>query len=298
MAGKGWIKLHRKIRDSSIFNDHQLFRLWMICLTEATHKERDQIIGKQTVHLMPGQFVTGRFQIHELYNYGLKKDDQQKGDKTVYRWLEFLESSGFLTINKTNKFSVVTIDNWAFYQSEEDESDHQNGQQMTSKRPTNDQQMTTNKNVKNVKNDENVKEDIKTIYDFWNSLEIIKHRELTQKMKSGINARLEGRTAEEIIQAMQNYKTIITSDLYWYTYKFSLDKFMNPKNLDGFMTDNNPFETYRKQGGGGNGKYQRKSNGPTQESRSNASRNEDLYIGTTIGEDEPISEELLQRIRG
>lgn len=155
MAGKGWIKLHRKIRDNSIFNDHQLLRLWLICLTEATHKERDQIIGKQTVHLMPGQFVTGRFQIQELYNAGLKKDDQQKGEKTVFRWLETLENGGFLTIKKTNKYSVVSIDNWGVYQGDESNDDQQIVQQMTIKRPSNDQQMTTNKNVKNVENDEN-----------------------------------------------------------------------------------------------------------------------------------------------
>jgi Fe2+ or Zn2+ uptake regulation protein len=160
MAGKGWIKLHRKIRDSSIFNDHQLFRLWMICLTEATHKERDQLIDKQTVHLMPGEFVTGRYDIDKLYNNGLKRSEKVTGEKTVYRWLEKLEKGGFLTIKKTNKFSIVSIDNWAFYQGEESSDDHQIDQQMTNKRPSNDHQMTTNKNVKNVKNVENVKEDI------------------------------------------------------------------------------------------------------------------------------------------
>ena len=158
MAGKGWIKLHRKIRDSSIFNDHQLFRLWMICLTEATHKERDQLIDKQTVHLMPGEFVTGRYDIMELYNNGLKHADKVTGEKTVYRWLEKLQSSGFLTIKKTNKFSVVSIDNWAIYQGEDDNSDHQIDQQMTIKRPSDDQQMTTNKNVKNIENVKNDKE--------------------------------------------------------------------------------------------------------------------------------------------
>lgn len=160
MAGKGWIKLHRKIRDSSIFNDHQLFRLWMICLTEATHKERDQLIDKQTVHLMPGEFVTGRYDIHELYNNGLKHSDKVTGEKTVYRWLEKLQSSGFLTIKKTNKFSIVSIDNWAFYQGDDSNNDHQIDQQMTIKRPSDDQQMTTNKNVKNIENVKNDKEAI------------------------------------------------------------------------------------------------------------------------------------------
>lgn len=158
MAGKGWIKLHRKIRGNPIFNDHQLLRLWLICLTEATHKERDQIIGKQTVHLMPGEFVTGRFDIQELYNYGLKPKEKVTGEKTVFRWLENLEKGGFLTIKKTNKFSVVSIDNWDIYQGDDTKDDLEYDQQMTNKRPSNDHQMTTNKNVKNVENVENVEE--------------------------------------------------------------------------------------------------------------------------------------------
>ncbi|WP_438491050.1 hypothetical protein [Paenibacillus sp. IHBB 3054] len=148
MAGKGWIKLHRKILDNPIFNDMQLYRLWSICLLEASYKEREQTIGRQTVLLQPGQFVTGRFDILELYNRGLKERDKVKGEKTVFRWLEHLESRGFLTINKTNKYSIVTVDNWEFYQSD----DESNDQEMTIKRPSNDQQMTTNKKVKKEKN--------------------------------------------------------------------------------------------------------------------------------------------------
>lgn len=158
---QGYIKLYRKIRQSPIFNDMQLYRLWTICLTEASHKERDQIIGKQTVHLKEGEFVTGRFDITEMYNSGLKPKDKVKGEKTVFRWLETLEKGGYLTIKKTNKFSIVSIDNWGLYQENngyEVEKEPDNDHQMTIKRPSNDHQMTTNKNVENVENDKNEKD--------------------------------------------------------------------------------------------------------------------------------------------
>jgi TusA-related sulfurtransferase len=138
----GWISLHRKIRKNPIFNDMELLRLWLICLTEATHKQREQIIGRQTVHLEPGEFVTGRFDLQEMYNDGLKRD-QQISPKTASRWLETLKNGEFLTIKVTNKFSVVSILNWDKYQS----SDHEFDQQVTNKRPTSDQQVTTNNNV-------------------------------------------------------------------------------------------------------------------------------------------------------
>ncbi|MGD6879275.1 hypothetical protein [Bacillus infantis] len=125
---QGWIKLHRKIRANAIFNDHKLLRLWLICLTEASHQERDQPVERTMVHLVPGQFITGRFAIFDMYNNGLKPADRVKEPKTVYRWLEKLEMSGYLTIKKTTKYSVVTINNWSTYQ----ESD----QQKTNKRPS------------------------------------------------------------------------------------------------------------------------------------------------------------------
>lgn len=208
MAGKGWIKLHRKIRDNPIFNDHQLLRLWLICLTEATHKERDQIIGKQTVHLMPGQFVTGRFDIKELYNQGLKPKDKVTGEKTVFRWLETLESGGFLTIEKTNKYSIVTVDKWGFYQGEDTNDDHQIDQQMTNKRPSNDQQMTTNKNVKNDKNEENEKkkEYSSDFESFWNAYpRNIGKKVAWDKWKTVIK---NGEEPELIILCATNYAAI------------------------------------------------------------------------------------------
>lgn len=155
---QGWIKLHRKIRYNAIFNNHQLYRLWTICLLTATHKRHEQIVGNQTVLLEPGQFVTGRFELHSEYNNGLKKKDQVS-EYTVWRWLMSLEKGGFLSIKTSNKFSVVSIDNWALYQGSDDEDEQQNEQQVSNKRAANEQQMSTNKNVKNKENEKNDKKD-------------------------------------------------------------------------------------------------------------------------------------------
>lgn len=155
---QGWIKLHRKIRANAIFNNHQLYRLWTICLLTATHKRREQIVGNQTVLLSPGQFVTGRFELHSEYNNGLKKKDQVS-EYTVWRWLISLEKGGFLSIKTSNKFSVVTIDNWALYQGSDGEHEQQNEQQVSNRCTTNEQQMSTNKNVKNKENEKNDEKD-------------------------------------------------------------------------------------------------------------------------------------------
>ncbi|XLP21942.1 Replication protein O [Bacillus toyonensis] len=153
----GWIKLHRKIMHNPIFHDFQLYRLWSICLMSANHAKGQVVIDGNVVGIEEGQFVIGRFSLYDLYNRGLSPKDKVRGEKTPYRWLEKLENLGYLTLEKTSKYTVVTIVNWGFYQGSDQESDHQVDQQMTIKRPTDDHQMTTNKNVKNDKNDKNEK---------------------------------------------------------------------------------------------------------------------------------------------
>lgn len=110
---------------------------------KATHKEREIIFGSNIVTLEPGQFITGRNSLADELNKGMKPK-QRLSEKTWYRYMENLEKWQMLTIKKTNKYSVISIVKWGEYQ----ESD----QQMSIKCPSNDQQMSTNKNVKNDKN--------------------------------------------------------------------------------------------------------------------------------------------------
>lgn len=139
----GWIKLHRKIRQNSIFNDAELLRLWLILLTEATHKHFVKPIGRQSVSLEPGQLVTGRHVLADIYNHGLSPS-AQKNEKTIWRWIKTLEKSEFVSIKATNKYSIITVLNWHTYQSNEPESVQQIGQQIG-------HEMPTNKNIKEFK---------------------------------------------------------------------------------------------------------------------------------------------------
>lgn len=82
---------------------------------------------------------------------------------------------------------------------------------------------------------------IRSIFDYWNSKEIIKHRELTQKRKSAINARLKSYSIEELKQAIDNYAEILKNDKYYWTHDWTLEQFMNPSNVERFINESNPF---------------------------------------------------------
>lgn len=105
--------------------------------------------------LQPGEFITGRTALSEDLNKGMKPN-QKQSELSWWRYLNNLEKWEMLNIKKTNKYSVVSIVKWVDYQETE--------QQVNNNRTTDEQQLYTNKNVKNVKN-ENKKNSHKQVYD-------------------------------------------------------------------------------------------------------------------------------------
>lgn len=91
------------------------------------------------------------------------------------------------------------------------------------------------------------KESIYSIFEYWNSKGIIRHRELKQRWRKTINARLKHYTAEQIKEAIDNYATVLSSEEYYWTYRWTLEEFLK-RGLDKFLTENKPLENYRKGG--------------------------------------------------
>lgn len=139
----GYVKLYRKIKNTSVWSDSDKLKLWIYCITEATHEPKTIVNGNTAVKLEKGQFFTGRNILEKEFNKGVKKSKMVSG-KTLFRWLELFEKLEMLSIKKTNKFSIVTVTNWDKYQC--------NDQQVSNKCPTDVQQVSTIKNIKNIKN--------------------------------------------------------------------------------------------------------------------------------------------------
>lgn len=149
--------------NNPVWQDPKLLKLWMLCILEASHKEHEQLVGRQIVKLQPGEFITGRFALAKAYNEGAKKSDIVP-ESTLWRWIKWLEKNDFLNIKSNTKFSVITIKNWNLYQ--------QNEQQMRNKRTTNGQQVNTNNNG-NKGNNENKKDTTTTTENPFQLFEIL-----------------------------------------------------------------------------------------------------------------------------
>ena len=101
------------------------------------------MVGNQIVALQEGQFIFGR----------KKASSELKiKESMVYKYIKLLEKLEMINIKSNNKFSIITIEKWAFYQFDNDEEQQQKEQQRNNKGTTKEQQRNTNKNVKNVKN--------------------------------------------------------------------------------------------------------------------------------------------------
>lgn len=142
----GYIKLYRKVTSSFVWTNSNMLKLWILCLTKASHKGSRFIFNGQEIVVSSGQFVTGRAVIEKEFNEGVTRDQQIVG-RTLWRWLKKFESEQMLSIKSTTKYSVITINKWDEYQS----SDHQ----LSSGRPSSVQQLSTYKNEKNDKNEIN-----------------------------------------------------------------------------------------------------------------------------------------------
>lgn len=141
---EGWIKLHRKLLGNPIIvKDSDYLSVWIYVLLNATHKEYDTLFQGKRITLQKGQLITGRKSISEKLKINESK---------VQRILKTLESEQQIKQQKGNKNRLITILSWDKYQQDEQQIE----QQVNNNRTTSEQQVNTNKNVKNIKNGKNV----------------------------------------------------------------------------------------------------------------------------------------------
>lgn len=144
MAG-GYIKLHRKLLEWGWYSDANTFRVFMHLLLTASYEE-NEFRGHK---LKPGQTVIGRKRLAK---------DLKMSEQSVRTALQHLISTNEITIKSTNKFTIVTIENWGKYQVDMDginqQISHQANQQSTNNQPTTNhtQEGKEGKKVKKGKN--------------------------------------------------------------------------------------------------------------------------------------------------
>ncbi|HGZ3947813.1 TPA: DnaD domain protein [Staphylococcus aureus] len=166
----GWISIDRSIQNHWLFKEKRTFskfEAWIYLLMEANHSKAKAPIGNQIVTVERGQRLTSILTLSDLFNWSRFK---------VKTFLDLLESDGMLEVKTTSKYTLITIVNYDFYQSEQGRNQHQNDIKPTSKQhqsninPTSKQHQTnTNNNDNKDNNEKNVNNEKKktTAFDFF-----------------------------------------------------------------------------------------------------------------------------------
>ncbi len=83
------------------------------------------------------------------------------------------------------------------------------------------------------------------IFDYWNSLKIIKHIEFTAEREKAIKKALKKYDVETIKIGIRNYNKILKDESYYFNYKWSLENFLNrSKGISEFLEDGERYINY------------------------------------------------------
>lgn len=156
---EGYIKMHRCILDSEVFRtkDHLLLKMFIYCLGSANYKD----LRFEGMTIPAGSFVTSREKLAERLNCS-----QQE----VRTRLAKLEKWGNINLQTNQRFTIITISNWALYQQFDGDTNQLSNQQLTNDQPATNQQSTSNQPATNqqstsnqpqVKKDKNIKKVIR-----------------------------------------------------------------------------------------------------------------------------------------
>lgn len=153
MENLGWIKLHRKLYESSLWKNEKFTRgqAWADLLLMANFANSDYRIRGIKVYVQRGQ-------IARSVDYFSNRWKWSKGK--IKRFFNELETDHQIEIQKTNIISILTIINYEQYQGNEPTNELPNSTpnepaNSTPNRPANGPYNKNDKKEKNVKNDKN-----------------------------------------------------------------------------------------------------------------------------------------------
>ena len=113
----GWIKIHRAVKSHWLYEvkPFDKYHAWEDLLLSASHKQTKFLHGNKLTEIQPGQFITSLRKLSEKWGWG---------KSTVDRFLTLLESDGMIKIFGDTTRTLITVENWSFYQSQDEKAGH------------------------------------------------------------------------------------------------------------------------------------------------------------------------------
>lgn len=147
MADKGWVAIHRSIRDHWLYQEKRVFskyEAWLDLLMDANHQNNKFLFDGQLIEIERGQFITSIRQLCDRWGWSNSK---------VNRFLKMLEDDQMLNRKSDTKKTVITIANYDFYQRYESNKTTAKRQQSDTKAT---QKHTNNNDITMINNENNI----------------------------------------------------------------------------------------------------------------------------------------------
>lgn len=125
MKMNGYIRLHRKLVEWGWYSDCVVKDVFLHILMTASYTD-GWYMG---IKLEPGQAIIKQGKLANELGFSRQQ---------IRTALDKLQSTHEITLDATNKFTVATVENWAMYQCNDSESNHQ----ITNEQPSNNHQIT------------------------------------------------------------------------------------------------------------------------------------------------------------
>lgn len=150
-ANKGWICLHRSIKESAIWTDDEPFdqrSAWIDLLLTANHEDREIFFDGHVRTVKRGQMLTSVEKLSARWKWNKKK---------TLKYLRLLEEAKMIERKSDKRGQQLTLLNYAKYQGfqgiEGQQMGHQHTHQHTHQVPDS---IPTNNNINNYNNDNNI----------------------------------------------------------------------------------------------------------------------------------------------
>lgn len=196
---EGWFKYYRSLIEHPI-RMKSLAQSVVIdtILGNVNHKTNKWVWNGKEFEVEPGQWITSVQTIINKSPVGLTRQN-------VRTALGNLEKANFLTIESTKTGIKITVVNWGIYQGGDGEPNQHVNQDLTKTQPTPNQDLTTNNNDKNIKNDKK-KYILSKFDDFWR--EYPKKESKQAALKSFSREATSEEQADIILESLQKQKDV------------------------------------------------------------------------------------------
>ena len=103
----GWIRLDRAIQDNFLWQEPEALKLWLYLLMAASLTDKATAFNGQMLNIKRGQLVFGLNAASARLNISIRR---------LRKYLNWFETDDMIDKQVTNKFSIISITNYAQYQ--------------------------------------------------------------------------------------------------------------------------------------------------------------------------------------